>query len=110
MANTNKIYATYDFMTNQVKNIGNATDTQDAVAYGQILKRFTASIGDGSTTTFSITHGLSTLNVIIQIRMTSSPYTFITSGTTISLTDSNTASITFSSAPTSNQYTIIVIG
>ena len=105
-----KIYTTYDFVTNQVKNIGNATDSQDAVAYSQILKRFTASIGDGSSTTFSIPHNLSTLNPIIQIRLTSSPYTFLTSGFSAELSDSNTASLTFTSAPASNQYTVIIVG
>ena len=104
------IYTIYNFMANQVKGIGNATDPQDAVAYNQILKRFTALIGDGDNTTFSISHGLATLNVVVQVRLTASPHTFISSGVTVNLTDANTASISFSTIPTLNQYTIIVIG
>src|SRR5581483_11506028 len=70
---------------------------------------YTTTFGDGSSTSFTITHSLGTQAVIVQIYYTASPYQqveFDVQHTSTSQITINTNGIT----PTSWQFTVIVLG
>jgi Phage tail fibre repeat len=71
-------------------------------------KKYAATIGDGTTTTFTITHNLNTQDVIVMVRENASPYNVVFAD--IQITDANNIKVLFSTAPTSNQYRVIVVG
>ena len=65
------------------------------------------TIGDGSNTSFVITHNMGTRDVIIQVYDAAS-YDTVIADVVRSTTD--TATITFSSAPSSNAYVAVITG
>jgi len=69
-------------------------------------RKYSTSIGDGVTTTYTITHNLGTLDVVAVVRdQTGNAY--ITDWAAASTT---TLTATFSVAPTTNQYRVTVLG
>lgn len=102
-------YTSIDMHNNPIDNLPNATNNQQPATYGQIIKKYVVAVGNGSELSFTVNHNLNTQNVLIQVRLTDSPFTFI-SPSTIQATDANNAMVSFSSAPTTNQYTVIIIG
>jgi hypothetical protein len=74
----------------------------------QIALKYATDIGDGSSTSFVITHNLGTRDVVVMIRENASPYAMIV--TDVEMTSTNTLTVSFTSAPTSNQYRVIVQG
>jgi hypothetical protein len=72
-----------------------------------VARKYSIAIGDGSTTTYTITHNLNTMNIIVQIRDSSGNYKLVDNQ---ALT-ANTCSVTYSVAPTSAaQDTVTVLG
>lgn len=69
---------------------------------------FTTTIGDGTTTSFTITHNLGTRNVVVSIYETASPYEEVIAD--VYKTTANTITIQTAKAPISGQYTVVVIG
>lgn len=65
-------------------------------------------IACGTSTTWIVNHALNTREVHVTIRETASPYSIVY--TDVVMTDLNNITITFAVAPTSGQYTAIVIG
>lgn len=66
------------------------------------------SIGDGSATSIVVTHNLNTRDVVITLRETASPYAQVI--TDVEFTSVNTITLKFAVAPTSNQYTVTIVG
>lgn len=71
------------------------------------MTRFAVDVGNGSLTTITVTHNLGTLDVITQI--------YTNSGGAVVMADvvnatTNTVTVTFAVAPTTNQYRVVVIG
>ena len=66
---------------------------------------FAANVGNGSSLSFVLTHNLNTLDVIVQVVEVSTGDTVYTD---IARTSVNTVTVTFASAPTTNQYRIII--
>lgn len=69
-------------------------------------------IGDSVVTVWTITHNLNTLTpTVLQMEADSpgggAPYAYVTNGV-VSVDDANTITITYSSAPATHQYTIVV--
>lgn len=70
--------------------------------------KYSATVGNGIATSFVVTHNLNSRDVVITIRETASPYAQVI--TDVEMTTLDTVTVKFASAPTSNQYTITIIG
>lgn len=73
---------------------------------GRKRKQATA-IGDGSATQYDVTHNYGTRDLHVQVRQTNSPYGQVLCE--IQMLDTNTVRCIFNSAPSSNQYTVVII-
>lgn len=82
---------------------GNVISVDSAV----VVRKFAQSIGDGSATNISITHGLGTTDIQVQVFE-------IATGATVEcdVTRTSTTQVTlgFAAAPTSNQHRVVVQG
>lgn len=72
-----------------------------------IARKFSANIGNGSATSIAVTHGLSSTVVTYSIRDASTG-AFV--DTDVTVTDSNTLTFLFASAPATNAFTVAVMG
>ena len=79
-----------------------------AFASGYGVRKYAVSIGDGAATSYTVTHNLGTKDVTIQVYDNSSPYAQVEAD--VEHTGSNTATIKFAVAPTTDQYRIVVVG
>jgi phage-related tail fiber protein len=75
--------------------------------YTKTLAKYSASIGDASTTTFTVTHGLGTTDVHATIKDNGNGEIV---GMKIVVADANSLTLVFPTAPTSNQYRVTVAG
>jgi hypothetical protein len=85
-----------------------ATSAAEARSNLGAIGRYTTTIGDGEESNFVITHNLGTRNVWVAIRETNSPYSLVYAG--VEITSTNTVTVYFAEVPTTNQYTVIVLG
>ncbi|MCM8710547.1 hypothetical protein M2651_05840 [Clostridium sp. SYSU_GA19001] len=70
--------------------------------------KYAANIGDGTSTTITVTHNLNTTDVIVSLRETASPYNGVI--TDWQMVDANNIKLLFATAPTSGQYRVVVTG
>jgi hypothetical protein len=84
-----------------------ADGTSTRVDPAVVTRKFAQTIGDGSTTAFTLTHNLNTLDVEITVRL-------VSTGEQVQVdnaaTGVNTATVTFAVAPATNTYRAIVQG
>tara|TARA_B100001250_G_scaffold23293_2_gene19541 strand:- start:2617 stop:3756 length:1140 start_codon:yes stop_codon:yes gene_type:complete len=72
-----------------------------------IMEKVTETIGDGSATSFAITHNRSSMDVVVEV------YDATTNDTVIANVNRNSTSqvtVSFASAPASNAYKVVIIG
>lgn len=67
---------------------------------------YTAAVPSGSTSA-AITHNLNTLNVVVEVYEQSTGATVFAD---VVRTNSNTVTLTFATAPSTNQYTVVIVG
>jgi hypothetical protein len=67
---------------------------------------FTATIGNGSSTSIAVTHNLNTRNVVVSVK-DATTYTEVMPD--IAATSVNVVTLTFATAPTTNQYIVTII-
>jgi hypothetical protein len=79
-----------------------------AIDSAVVVSKYNASIGDGSATSYTVTHNLGTRDVQVTIYDNSSPYAEVIAD--VQHTTTNTITLLFSVAPTSNQYRVVVQG
>ena len=72
------------------------------------VKKYAASLGDGSTLSYTITHNLGTQDVVVSLYQAASPYAEV--DTDIAHATTNTLTLAFAVAPTANQYRVVVHG
>jgi hypothetical protein len=85
-----------------------AGGTQGAGVSAPVLSRkVSASIGDGSATSYTVTHGFNTRAVMVQVYDAAS-YDTVIADTVRTTVDAVT--VAFSTAPSSNAYVVVVIG
>ena len=73
------------------------------------VRGYAADIGDGSTTTFTLTHNLGTRDIGVFVRVNSGDYEYL-GGVVSEATTTNTAKVKFTVAPTTNQYRVVIFG
>lgn len=73
-----------------------------------VAKRYSATFGDGSSTSYVITHNLNTRDVVCAIYLAASTYDEVLCE--IEHTSVNSVTVLTNSAPSTNQYRITVIG
>lgn len=83
---------------------GSATD-KAVTPSGLAARSYTESIGDGTNTSFTVTHGLGTRNVVVQMYDASSYETVYAE---VSRTSTTALTVTFNTAPTANDITVLV--
>jgi hypothetical protein len=85
-----------------------AGGTQGAgVSTPALARKVTKTVGNGVDTSFTLVHSFNTREVMIQVFDASSYDTVIADTVR---TDANTVTISFSVAPSSNAFTVVVIG
>jgi len=72
------------------------------------LQKYSANVGDGSSTSIVVTHGLGTQDVSVTLRNNISPYDI--QYASVQCTTSNTITIGFATAPSSNSLRVTVVG
>ncbi len=68
------------------------------------------TVGDGSNTVYTITHNLKTRDVVPHIYRTASPYDALLTNFSIDHTTIDTLTITFTTAPTTDEFRVVVLG
>lgn len=71
-----------------------------------VVTKYATNVGNGSATSYTITHNLGTRDVIVTVYDNSSPYAEVICDVQHSTT--STVTLLFSVAPTSNQYRVVV--
>lgn len=78
-----------------------------AIDTAVVVRKFASNIGDGSSTSITVTHSFGTLDVMVQLVEVSTGATVDTDTVRNTV---NQVTFTFASAPTSNQYRAIIQG
>lgn len=76
-------------------------------AAGSSITTYSSSIGNGSATSFAVTHSLNKTNIMIAVReYTTGSYVY----PDIDYTSANVVTLTFATAPSSSQYLVSILG
>lgn len=72
---------------------------------------YSESIGDGSATSFAVAHNLGTTDVVVQLwdQSGTDPVEATADASSIEATDANTVTVTFGSAPSTDQYRVVIL-
>jgi hypothetical protein len=84
----------------------NANDV--AIDTSVVARKYSTSVGDGSATSYTVTHNLSTKDVQVQVYDNATPYAQVE--TDVEHASTSTVTIKFATAPTTDQYRVVVIG
>jgi hypothetical protein len=105
LATTSGLNVASDLAVGAGNGISVLTNTV-AIDSAVVVSKYAANVGDGSATSYTITHNLGTRDVVVSLYDNSSPYAEVISDVQHSTT--NTITLLFSVAPTSNQYRVVV--
>jgi hypothetical protein len=72
------------------------------------IKKVASNVGDGSATTYTVTHNLNSRDVIVRVFPNSGQYDDVE--VDVQRTSVNAVALVFSSAPATNAYRVVVIG
>ena len=107
LATTSGLNVTSDLAVGAGNGISVLTNTV-AIDSAVVVSKYAASVGDGAATSYTVTHNLGTRDVVVTVYDNSSPYAEV--NTDVAHSTTNTVTIAFSVAPTSNQYRVVVHG
>ena len=85
---------------------GGALVFDTANGYG--TRKLAFGLGDGTATSYTVNHAMATRDVTVHVYENASPYAQVEAD--VEHTDSNNLTIKFATAPTSNQYRVVVVG
>lgn len=74
-----------------------------------VTRKFTQSIGNGALTTFNLTHGLGTQDLVVLVKAVAAPYDVVDPDIFIN-PGGTTVDLSFAVAPTTNQYRVTILG
>ena len=101
-----------DITANEISAVANTGITVTASGIGidtaVVVTKYAANVGDGTNTSYTITHNLGTKDVIVSVYDNSSPYAEVICD--VQHTSTTAITLLFSVAPTSNQYRVVVHG
>lgn len=80
----------------------------ERTAWNSKITKYAVAIGDGTATSFTVTHNLGTQDVTVTIRESASPYAVVFAD--IQVTSANAIAVLFATAPTAGQYRVVVTG
>lgn len=80
---------------------------ETALIADNFTKKASANVGNGSATSFAITHNLNSRDVVVNVYDNA---TYDTVETDVVRTDANTVTVSFTVAPTNNAYRVVIIG
>lgn len=86
---------------------GASTAEGARIALG-IVGKFSAMLGNGVDTVFTVTHNLGTIDVILQVRKTNAPLAVVEPD--LEVVDANSCRISFNVAPSTDQYRVVILG
>jgi hypothetical protein len=75
---------------------------------GYGTRKLAFGVGDGTATSYTVNHAMATRDVTVHVYENASPYAQVEAD--VEHTDSNNLTIKFATAPTSNQYRVVVVG
>lgn len=96
------VSVTWDETNDQWTLTNNGTD------YHSIARKYAITIGDGNLTQFTLMHNLGTKDVTVQIFENNTSYAQVEAD--VEHSDINYVRINFASAPTSNEYRVVIVG
>ncbi|MDF2841759.1 MAG: phage-related protein [Herbinix sp.] len=73
-----------------------------------VANKLTSVVGDGTATSFVLTHNLNTRDLSVTLRETDAPYAVVF--TDVEMTSVDTITVKFAVAPAAGQYTITIVG
>lgn len=79
-----------------------------AIDTAVVVRKYAANIGDGSATSFTVTHNLGTRDVTVGIYEPANSYSEVI--TDVEHSTTNTVTIKFTNAPTTDQFRVVVHG
>ncbi len=98
-----KLFVADATKTKVIKDI----NTWIAAIAAAMLERVSETIGDGTSTSFTITHNFGTRDVSVEVRETSGNYYSVITPVAF---NEDTVVVTFANPPTTNEYRVTVIG
>lgn len=85
-----------------------ASDAATARAnLGGLTRKFTQLVGDAAATSIAVTHNLGTTAVVVQVQKESTGEVYIVD---VTVTDANTVTLGFATAPALNEFRVTVVG
>ena len=105
LATTSGLNVTTDLAVGAGNGISVLANTV-AIDSSVVVSKYATNVGDGSATSYTITHNLGTRDVIVSVYEGSGSYAEVICDVNHATT--NTITLLFSVAPTSNQYRVVV--
>jgi hypothetical protein len=105
LATTSGLNVSSDLAVGAGNGISVLTNTV-AIDSSVVVSKYATNVGDGSATSYTITHNLGTRDVIVSVYEGSGSYAEVICDVNHATT--NTITLLFSVAPTSNQYRVVV--
>jgi hypothetical protein len=105
LATTSGLNLTSDLAVGAGNGISVLTNTV-AIDSSVVVSKYATAFGDGSATSYTITHNLGTRDVIVSVYEATGSYAEVICDVNHATT--NTVTLLFSVAPTSNQYRVVV--